>query len=127
MSGPERQRPDGSLEASDHGGTRGCADPRPPTLSEEDDLLLLDLACRIERRHLSAPAVLWLESLRPVSFLGSQAMHFLNPFVQVLVPSAAWPRLARILEEREHLERLIRHVEAVADRPPPGTGEGKRS
>ena len=44
---------------------------------------------------------------------GSQAMHFLNPFVQLLVSSNSFKRLAEVLEERSHLERLLRHVEVV--------------
>lgn len=92
----------------------GCREPRPDTLSAEDDALLLELARKIQHRGLSAPAILWLESLRPLSFLGSQAMHFLNPFVQLMVSSETFGRLAAILEERGHLERMLRHLEAVA-------------
>ncbi len=92
------------------------ADERPPTLSQRDDQLLQELAVKIERKGLTAPALLWLESLRPVSFLGSQAMHFLNPFVRMLFDSDAFARLATILEEREHLERLLYHMEAAAGR-----------
>ena len=93
----------------------GARTPRPDTLSRDDDALLLDLAHRIDARGLTAPADLWLESFRPMSFLGSQLMHFLNPFVRLLVPADTFGRLARILEEREHLQRLLLHLEAVAD------------
>ncbi len=94
---------------------RGSREARPATLSAEDDRLLLEMAVKIERRRLTAPAVLWLESLRPVSFLGAQAMQFLNPFVQMLFDTDKFQRLAEILEERDHLERLLRHLEAVED------------
>jgi hypothetical protein len=119
-------RPDNTQPAERAGGSpngernRSSADPlgsteaRPETLSEEDDQLLLELAVKIDRRNLTAPAVLWLESLRPVSFLGSQAMHFLNPFVQMVFDTEKFKRLAEILEEREHLERLLCHIEALA-------------
>ena len=93
---------------------RGCREPRPETLSEADDRLLLELALKIDRKGLTAPAILWLESLRPVSFLGSQAMHFASPFVRMLVAGDTFERLAVILEERAHLERLLRHVESLA-------------
>lgn len=87
---------------------------RPPGLSEEDDRLLREVAAKVVRRGLATPAVLWLESLRPVSFLGSQAMHFLDPFVQVLGGGIAFGRLAAILEERRNLERLLEHIEDLA-------------
>jgi len=97
------------------GGTpHGCRSAPPATLSTADDALLLDLAVKIDSKGLAAPAVLWLESLRPVSFLGSQLMHFLNPFVRMLYDSDTFERLARILEDREHLERLLCHIECVA-------------
>jgi len=89
---------------------------RPPTLSQMDDQLLQELALKIERKALTAPALLWLESLRPVTFLGSQVMHFLNPFVRMLFDSDTFERLATILEDREHLERLLYHLEMAAGR-----------
>ena len=98
--------------------------PRPETLSAEDDAWLGELAGRIARRGLTAPAVLWLESLRPVSFLGSQVLHFLSPIVQLVVPAASLPRLAEILEERSHLERMLEHLETVVDA---GEASGGRS
>ncbi len=94
----------------------GPREPRPSTLSPEDDAWLAELAGRIQARGLTAPAVLWLESLRPLVFLGTQAMHFMNPLVQLIVPLPSWPRLAAILEERSHVERLLQHLEAAADR-----------
>ncbi len=118
---PGDEAASGTDEAGGPGG--GGPDPagRPPTLSEADDRLLAELAGRIVRRGLAAPAVLWLESLRPVSFLGSQAMHFLRPFVEVLGGPESFGRLAAILEERAHLERFLRHIEEIdAGRPAPG-------
>ncbi len=101
----------------------GCPAPRPPTLSAEDDRLLADLALAVRRRGLETPAVLWLESVRPLSYLGSQALYFCEPLLQALVPSVKLGRLAGILEERAHLERLIRHIEAAAAEPRRGAGE----
>jgi hypothetical protein len=99
----------------------GCATPPPPTLSAEDDRFLAGIALAVERRGLVTPAVLWLESLRPLSYLGSQALYFCEPFLQALLPAVSLARLAGIFEERAHLDRLIRHIEAAAaDRPSDG-------
>jgi hypothetical protein len=106
---------DGPPSESGQARPPGPREPRPATLSPDDDAWLGELAGRIQARGLTAPAVLWLESLRPVVFLGSQAMHFMNPLVQLVVPLPSWPRLAAILEERSHLERLLQHLEAAAD------------
>ena len=101
----------------------GCQAAPPASLAPADDALLLDLARKIDRKRMTAPALLWLESLRPVSFLGTQLMHFLNPFVRMLYDSDTFERLAQILEERDHLERLLCHLEAVADAPKSGGKE----
>jgi hypothetical protein len=101
-------------------GWAGAESPRPPTLSAEDDRFLASIALAVERRGLVTPAVLWLEGLRPLSYLGSQALWFCEPLLQALVPSLSPGRLAGILEERAHLERLIQHIEAAAARPAAG-------
>jgi hypothetical protein len=107
-SAPERKDEPASATAP------GCRQPRPDTLSADDDALLHSLAVKIQRRGLSAPALLWLDSLRPVSFLCSKFMHFMNPFVHMIIKADSYERLAVILEERAHLERLLLHIEAVS-------------
>lgn len=91
-----------------------AAGARPATLPADDDLLLAELALAVQRRGLATPAVLWLESLRPLSFIGAQAMHALTPFVQILTQGVRFARLAVIFEEREHLERFLRLIETAA-------------
>ncbi len=97
-----------------------AAGPPAAALAADDDLLLATVALAVHRRGLETPAVLWLESVRPLSFLGAQAMHFLTPFVQALVPAARFRRLAELLEERENLGRLVQLVETAAAGPPAG-------
>jgi len=97
----------------------------PATLGADDDALLGEIALLVRRRGLETPAVLWLESLRPLSFLGAQAMHFLAPFVQAFVPADRFRRLAIVLEERGNMERLVRLIETAAgqdDLPARGGG-----
>ena len=87
----------------------------PAGLASADDQLLAEVALAVKRKGLETPAVLWLESLRPLSFLGAQAMHFLTPFVQAFMPADRFRRLASVLEERANLERLVRLVEVAAN------------
>lgn len=83
----------------------------PPDLAPDDDRLLRDVAGAIAVRGLAAPALLWLESMRPLSFVGSQLMHFASPFVRLAAPDSSWPRLATLLEERPNLSRLLDHLQ----------------
>jgi hypothetical protein len=87
-----------------------------PALSEADQALLDRMASWIAERGLETPALLFLESVRPLSFVGSQALVFLGPFAHALFQTPEYDRLARLLERRENLERLVRAIETAADR-----------
>jgi hypothetical protein len=78
-----------------------------------DDLRLMDaLADAVVRRGMAAPVLLCLESLGPMNFLGSQALHALQPFLEVLLPAADIERVARLLERRDAPARLAERIEA---------------
>jgi len=80
------------------------------------DLALLErLAARVVELHLEVPAILTLESARPVSLLASQAMIFFEPIAQALFPGDDYRRVARLVERRDALEALVRLIEACAD------------
>jgi hypothetical protein len=85
-------------------------------LTAEDQALLDRLAAWVTERRLETPAVLFLESVRPMSFVGAQAMHFLEPFARAVFNAADYERLARLLERRSNLELLVRAIEQAADR-----------
>lgn len=67
----------------------------------------------VVRFGLTVPAVLWLESMRPLSFVGSQFMHVLSPSVTSFLPTNEWDALASLLEERNGVEHLITRIEAL--------------
>lgn len=85
-------------------------------LSEADRKLLARLAAAIVLRRMAGPAVLFLTSLRPLNFVGSQAMHFLRPFLTPLLNPRDYRRLAGILERREGLAALVAAIEAAVAR-----------
>jgi hypothetical protein len=91
------------------------------------DLELLDrLAARVVELRLETPALLTLESVRPVSLLASQAMVFFEPFVQAMFRVTDYRRFAALAERREVLEALARSIERHAearDRPARAAGE----
>lgn len=89
------------------------SDPRDP--APDDGQLLERLAERIVALRLEVPAILTLESARPLSLIASQAMVFFQPFVAALFPVASYDRFARLMERRENVERLLRLIEERAD------------
>jgi hypothetical protein len=66
-------------------------------------------------REMAAPALLFLESLGPLSFLGSQVVHGLKPFMDVVIDPADAERLATLLERRESIERLSSLIQEQAN------------
>jgi hypothetical protein len=65
----------------------------------------------IGRFGLTVPAILALESMRPLSFVGSQFMHVLTPSIAVFLSVPEWEELARLLEDRRGLEVLVSGIE----------------
>lgn len=85
-------------------------------LTDEDRALLAKLAAKVVARQMAAPAILFLEGLRPLNYVGSQALHFLRPFLEPFFKPADTKRLAEILERREGLRALVRAIEAAAEK-----------
>ena len=73
-----------------------------------DDLALLErVADAVVKRGMTAPAMVFLESLGPMNFLGSQALYFLTPIVEWAFNAKEVEQVARLLERRDTISRLI--------------------
>jgi len=80
--------------------------------NQEDPKMLLDrIAIAVVSRGLTAPAVLFLESMKPLSFLGGQLMAFLSPFLHMVTNASSYDLIAEALEKRENVEYLIQRIE----------------
>lgn len=85
-------------------------------LAEPDRELLRRVAVAIEKRSMCPVAVMFLESIRPLSYISSQALVFLQPFLTALFSTAEYERLVAILERREGITALIDEIERTASR-----------
>jgi hypothetical protein len=84
-------------------------------LAPEDRTLLDDLADGIARRRLTPAALFFLESMKPMGYVGSQMMVFLRPMISVVWSNPQrWDQIQRILEQRGSIELLLRRLEARA-------------
>ena len=81
------------------------------TWSEEDLALVDRVAREVATRHMQAPALLFLETMRPLNFVGSQVLLFLQPIAGAVLQGIQWERLGAILEQRESIDLLIRRIE----------------
>lgn len=84
---------------------------RPADMAESDYALLADLARKLVRRRLSVPAIFFLETAKPLNYVGAQAMVFFGPFVQVLFAAPNYDRYTELLEQRPTLELLLQLIE----------------
>ena len=67
------------------------------------------------RFGMTTPALFTLETMRPLSYVGSQFMHILSPAVSTFLTSEAWNEMADLLEDRRGMEYVLKRIES-ADR-----------
>jgi hypothetical protein len=75
---------------------------------------LLRFAEEVVARGMETPAVLLLETLRPLSFLSSQVVLAASPFLKMVACGVDPEELAAALEDRETASRLLDHIERLA-------------
>ena len=80
-------------------------------LNESDRQLLSQLARKITQRELQAPAIFILESAKPLSYLGSQALAFFQPILSGLFVGNDFKQIQNILESSHSLDFLLQVLE----------------
>lgn len=90
-----------------------ASDPRP--LSAEDGALLDRVAARVVELHMDVPAILALESAKPLTVVASQALIFFEPMVQSLFRFSDYRRFTALVERRDAMEALILRIETGAE------------
>lgn len=86
--------------------------PSDEHLTAEDLALLNRVAEAVVRRGMATPATVALESIGPLNFLGSQALHVLTPFLELAFNAVDLERIAALLERRETVPRLIALIDS---------------
>ncbi|MFO0699840.1 MAG: hypothetical protein U0236_11465 [Nitrospira sp.] len=89
-----------------------AVEPENQPLALEDIQLLERIAEVIVKRRMAAPATMFLESMGPMNFLGSQTLHFLTPILDCAFNTKEVEQVARLLERRDTVTRLVSIIEA---------------
>ncbi|MBS1257518.1 MAG: hypothetical protein MAG551_00562 [Candidatus Scalindua arabica] len=84
-------------------------------LGDNDTELIRKLADYVVKRDMSVPAVMLLESVRPLNFVGSQSMVFFKPILSRFFSRYEYDRISNILEKREVVDLLINEIEKKAN------------
>jgi len=88
--------------------------PEEEMLSKDEREVLFKLADFIVRKGFTVPAILTLETVKPLNYIGSQAMVFLEPFVQAVFKDISkYNTFRRMMEKRENVERLLQKIEEL--------------
>ncbi len=87
-------------------------------LTDEDKARLRRVARFLAQKRLALPALMFLESVRPLNFLASQAVYFSLPFFSLFVRDADMgERFGALLERRESIDYLIHLLEEAEAAP----------
>ncbi|MGH8016506.1 MAG: hypothetical protein ACREBV_09960 [Candidatus Zixiibacteriota bacterium] len=93
-------------------GSMELPDPEKVNLPDEENSVLEKLAIKVVDRGMTVPAILFLESVKPLNYIGSQAMVFFEPLVQSIFNFKDYDTLRVALEKRETLEILLVKIES---------------
>jgi len=82
------------------------------SLNERQRELMDRLAGRIVQMRMTTPAILFLESVRPLNYVGSQVMVFFAPVVRGFFGLPDWDEIRMVLERRESIGYFLDLIEA---------------
>lgn len=82
-------------------------------LPDDESKVLDKLAGKVVEKGMTVPAILFLESVKPLNFIGSQAMVFFEPIVQTVFNIKDYDTLRQALEKRQTIEILLQKIEAL--------------
>ncbi|HIA02098.1 MAG TPA: hypothetical protein EYN66_09335 [Myxococcales bacterium] len=87
--------------------------PKTDDLTPDQRIALERVAGFVVRFGMTIPAIMALESMRPLSVVGAQFMYVLSPSVSVFLPTNQWEALAMLLEKRGGLDHLLDAIESA--------------
>ncbi|MDI6783897.1 MAG: hypothetical protein QME64_07365, partial [bacterium] len=71
----------------------------------------------IVNRRLEVPAIMALQSMTPLNFIGSQTLVVLEPFLGPFFSQEDYQKLIEILEHRDGIELFIQRIEKIKITP----------
>jgi hypothetical protein len=92
-------------------GSQDLSETEP--IPDDENRILDKLAQRVVRWKMSVPAIIFLESIKPLNYIGSQTLVFFEPIVQTLFNFRDYDTFRRAMERRENVERLLQKIEAA--------------
>lgn len=82
---------------------------------ERKKFLINRIAQKVVDYRLAPVAIVFLESSKPISFLGNQFLIFMQPFYRALFSYREYEEVTAMLEDRNNIELVIREIERLEE------------
>ncbi len=89
----------------------GSQRPEKQSIPPEETAVLEKVAKKVVSWRMTVPAVLFLESVKPLNYIGSQALVFFEPIIQSVFSIKDYDTFRIAMERRENVENLIQIIE----------------
>lgn len=77
----------------------------------EEIVILERVAKKVVSWRMAVPAIMFLESVKPLNYIGAQAMVFFEPMVQTIFNFKDYEIFRAAMERRENVENLLLKIE----------------
>ncbi len=86
-------------------------------INEERAIEIVEKISRyIVKKRMAAPALMAIESLRPLNFIASQILYFLAPFAEVIFNAKEYQEFAALLEKDEYIKLLLKRIDELDEK-----------
>lgn len=83
-------------------------------ISQKRTQEIIDKAAHfIVERKMAAPAIMMIESLRPLHRIGSQIMYFIEPFAEIIFNQKEYQEFAVLLEDQNNVKALMSRIDEL--------------
>ncbi len=82
-------------------------------MAEIEDDLAERIAQRVVGMGMGMISMVFLESLKPLSFIGSSILVFGRPIMSVFFDADAYDRFIALMEDRNNIDRLVDRIEQL--------------
>ncbi len=82
-------------------------------LTDFQKQIMEKIAKKVVRWHATVPAILMLEPMKPLNFVGSQFLVAIGPFADVLFNPEEYEQFALAMERRDSVEYLLQRIEML--------------
>lgn len=89
--------------------------PGPLVLTPRQAEIIEMLAAKVVEWKMSIPAILFLESVKPLNYVGSQVLVFFSPIVNSLFTIKDYEEFVALMEQRGSVEVLLQRIEALEE------------